>query len=143
MRAKILLRVASILMLMHAIGHTFGQMGWKQSTDPAQNRVIQQMTGPKFPFMGVYRSMGNYFDGYGYSVSISILVTVLILWFVSADLSSNTLLIKKIILMISLSLSAIGIDELVFFFPFAAGTTLLASVCGFISFYLLVKPPKK
>jgi hypothetical protein len=142
MAAKILLRIASALMLIHAIGHTFGQMGWKQSTDPIQNRVIQEMTGPKFPFMGVSRSMGNYFDGYGYSVSISILVIVLILWFVSADLRSNTLLIKKIIFMVSLSLTATGIDELIFFFPFAACTTLLASSCGFISFYLLLKQSK-
>ncbi len=133
---KILLRIAAALMLIHGLGHTIGHSGWKKSTDPIQQGVIHQMIGPKFPFMGVTRSMGEYFDGYGYACSIFMLLCTLVLWFTSGELGGSPGLAKKIILTMSVCLLAWGIDELIFFFPFAAGTSLLASACTLAAFVL-------
>jgi hypothetical protein len=80
---KILLRIAAILMVVHFFGHTLGFSGWKKATDPVQQDVIKQMTGPKFPLMGAIHSMGEYYDGFGYGCSIAILLFILTLWFVS------------------------------------------------------------
>jgi hypothetical protein len=132
---KILLRIAAALMLIHFLGHTMGHSGWKKSTDPVQGEVIRQMTGPKFPFMGVTRSMGEYFDGYGYACSVGMLLFVLVLWFLSGELTNAAGLAKKLMLSAALCLLACGIDELIFFFPFAACTTMLAFVLTLVAFF--------
>ncbi len=113
---KILLRIAAVLMLIHGSGHTIGHSGWKNSTDQIQQGVIRQMTGPKFPFMGVMRSMGEYFDGYGYACSIAILFFTLVLWFTSGELHASPGLAKKMMLTMFVCLFAWGIDEVIFFF---------------------------
>jgi hypothetical protein len=135
--AKILLRIASILMLTHLIGHSLGQNGWKNATDPVQKEVGRQMMGPKFPFMGVSRSMGDYFDGYGYSASVSMLLFIVLLWIASCAVSLAADLLTRLVLTLALGLLAISIVEYVYFFPFAAGTTLLASLLVFMSWYRL------
>jgi hypothetical protein len=133
---KILLRIASALMLIHVLGHTVGFSGWKKPTDPVQQEVIRQMTGPKFPFMGVTRSMGEYYDGFGYGCTVGMLLFILVLWFVSGELYAAPGLAKKLLLSVALCLLAWGIDELIFFFPFAACLTLLAFVLTLTAFFL-------
>ena len=136
---KILLRVAAILMLVHLLGHSAGFSGWKKASGPAQQEVIKQMTVPRFPFMGAIHSMGDYYDGFGYGCSIAILMFILLLWFVSGELSTSPRLAKKVILTISICLLAWGMDELLFFFPFATCISLLSF--GFtITAYFLYKP---
>jgi hypothetical protein len=137
--SKILLRIAAALMLIHGLGHTIGHSGWKNSTDPVQQGVIHQMTGPKFPFMGVTRSMGEYFDGYGYACSIAMLLCTLVLWLTSGELYHSPGLAKKMMLTMSVCLLGWGADEIIFFFPFAAATSLLAGACA-VGAFLLYKP---
>ncbi|CAN5406881.1 hypothetical protein BH09BAC6_BH09BAC6_12510 [soil metagenome] len=134
---KILLRIAAILMLIHSVGHTIGQSGWTKTTDPVQQEVIRQMTGPKFMFMGVQRSMGNYFDGYGNALTISLLVFLISLWLVSGELAANPLA-KKLSLFLSIALLAWAADEFIYIFPFAACTTLLAAICTFAGWLVAV-----
>ena len=97
------------------------------------------MTGHKFPFMGVNRSMGEYFDGYGIGCSIAMAVFVLVLWSVSGELKTSPGLAKKIMLSIAVCLLAWGVDEMVFFFPFAASLTLIA-FASTMAAYFLYKP---
>jgi hypothetical protein len=137
MKPKILLRIAAILILIHAVLHTFGFSGWK--TDPARREVIQQMTGQKLPFMGASRNMGEFYDGFGYASSIALLLIASLLWIVSGELLSNRSLAKKVILILSFGLLFWGIDELIYFFPFAASISLLACICGFWSLFGLSK----
>jgi hypothetical protein len=138
MIVKILLRISSILMLIHLIGHTFGQNGWKKTTDPVLKEVGKQMMGPKFPFMGVFRSMGDYFDGYGYTASVNMLLFVIILWLASYAISPGNDFLNYVVLTLAFGLLLVSIIEFKYFFPFAAGITLLASVLVFISWYLLI-----
>jgi hypothetical protein len=138
MIVKILLRISSILMLIHLVGHTFGQNGWKKTTDPVLKEVGKQMMGPKFPFMGVFRSMGDYFDGYGYTASVNMLLFVVILWLASYAISPGNSFLNNVVLTLAFGLLLVSIIEFKYFFPFAAGITLLASVLVFISWYLLI-----
>ena len=141
----LLLRTASILMLIHLIGHTIGHSGWRKATDPAVRPVIAEMTGPKFPFMGAVRSMGDFYDGYGYACSIAMLLFVVLLWLIGGDEaggsdssdSSGSPLGRRLTLVVAVALLVWGIDELIFFFLFAACTTLLACLCCFIAFALM------
>jgi hypothetical protein len=131
MKPKLLLRIAAIIILIHGILHTTGFSQWKQDPDPAKHELIKQMTGQRFPFMGTSRNMGEYYDGFGYSCSIALFLIAILLWIVSGELSSNPSLPKKIIAVISFSLLVWATVEVIYFFPFAAGLTLVASICGF------------
>jgi len=111
--------------------HTIGFTQWKQDTDPAKREVIKQMTGQKFPFMGTSRNMGDYYDGFGYAASIALILIAVLLWIASGELSANPSLAKRVITVISAALLIWAIDEIIYFFPFAAGLTLAASICGF------------
>ena len=126
MKPKILLRIASIVMVLHDIGHMGGSLTWKQAADPEKQQVINQMTEHKFPFMGAMRSMGDYYDGYGYASALAILLISIILWIISDSATQNPNLAKKILIAVSTILLAWGINELIFFFPFAASFSLLA-----------------
>jgi hypothetical protein len=139
MKPKLLLRIAAILILIHGVLHTTGFSQWKQDPDPARHEVIKQMTAQKIPFMGTSRNMGEYYDGFGYASSIALILIAVLLWIVSGELSANPSLAKKVIIVISFSLLVWATDELIYFFPFAAGLTLVASICGFGSLLGLAK----
>jgi len=139
MKPKLLLRIAAILIFVHAVLHTIGFSGWKDATDPVQKGVIDQMTGHKFPFMGAVHSLGDYYQGFGYGCSIALLLIAVVLWLVSNDLSSNSNLAKKVVLVISYALLLWGIDEYIFFFPFATCITFAACICSRWSVYLMKK----
>jgi hypothetical protein len=86
------------------------------------------MTEHRFPFMGAVRSLGDYYDGYGFAASLALLLIATILWVVSGSATQSPALARKLCLSIAVILLAWGIDELVFFFPFAAAFSLLAMV---------------
>ncbi len=60
MKPKILLGVAAILMLLHAIGHTVGVHSWKNPVDPKHEAVISAMVNDSYLFMGKLGSMGKF-----------------------------------------------------------------------------------
>lgn len=139
MGPKILLRIASVLMLFHDVGHTIGHSGWKHSPDPAKQQIIDQMIGSRFPFMGAVHSMGDYFEGYGYTASLALLLIAAILWLLSDAPAQTGPLVKKLLIVTTVTLLAWGIAELIYFFPFAASFTLLAALLTSISIFRISK----
>jgi hypothetical protein len=131
MKPKILLRIAAILMFIHCVLHTIGFSGWK--TDPTRQGVIKAMTGQKLPFMGANRSMGEFYDGFGYASTIAILLIAVSLWIVSGELASRSLA-KKMILTLAVILVFWGLDEIIYFFPFAASISWLSGICCFFAY---------
>ena len=128
MKSKLLLRMASVVVIFHDLGHSFGMLGWRHSPDPLKQEVINQMLGHKSPFMGADRSMADYFEGYSYAATIALLLIGVLLWMVSDAPAQNQALTKKILIAVAASLLIWGIDELIFFFPFAASFSLFAAL---------------
>jgi uncharacterized membrane protein YedE/YeeE len=136
MTPKLLLRIAAVLILIHLIGHSIGHSSWKKNTDPAKIPVIRLMTGPKFPFMGVNRSMGDYFDGYGYIASVTLALLVVLLWLSSNHTADRNPFVHQTILILGLILVAIGLLEFTFFFPFAACISSLSGILAISAWFL-------
>lgn len=136
MNPKILLRTASVIMLLHVIGHTIGHSGWKKAPDPEKQEVITHMTGKSFAFMGAERSMGDYYDGYGYASTLAMLLVIALLWVLSGETSP---LAQKGVLLVTIFLFGWGVDELIYFFPMAAGFSLVSGLFALISFFQLRK----
>jgi len=139
MKPKILLRIAAILILIHSVLHTYGFNTWKEAPDPVYKTIVDGMTGHKFPFMGAMRSLGDFYEGFGYAGSIALFLIAVVLWFVSGETSRSANLSKKIIYAVGIALIAWGVDELIFFFPFAAIITLTAAMLTLLSGFLVTK----
>jgi hypothetical protein len=137
MTPKLLLRIAAILIFIHATLHTVGTLSWKQAPDPVEQQVIHGMTGHQFPFMGATHSLGDYYQGFIYFGSIALFLFAVLLWMLSGELASGNRLAKNITLALSYALLIWAADEWIYFFPFAAGITFAACLCTRWSVYLV------
>ena len=128
MKPKLLLKIASSLLLLHLLGHLMGTFAWKKFTEPVKEEVVRQMTENKFPFMGADRSMANSMDGFCWAVSIALVFFALVLWMIAEEKTTMSNLSKKILGTIAICLFLWSIDEFIFFFPLAAIMSLLAAL---------------
>ena len=140
MNAKLSLRIAAIIMFLHDAGHIMGTLTWKKVSDPIEADVINRMDGNRFPFMGAVKSIGEHYDGYALATALALLLIAIILWLVSGAVEEDSNLSRKIIFTLSAILLFWGVDELLFFFPFAAAFSLLACV---LCIYSLLKIGKR
>lgn len=139
MKPKLLLRVAAVLMLLHAIGHTFGVHSWKNPVDPKYEAVINAMVNDSYLFMGKLGGMGKFYEGFGYACTIAMLLIVALLWLASGVTEATAALVRKILIVMTIILFAWGIDELIFFFPFAASFTIIAALLTIVAILNLKK----
>lgn len=139
MSPKVLLRIASVLIFIHALGHTIGHAGWKKSPEPLKDGVIQQMTGHTYQFMGASHTYGDYFEGYGYACVVALFLIAVLLWIISGD--GNAALARKIAVAIGVALLVWAGVEQVYFFLAASGLSFFACVCTFAAAFLMKKQP--
>lgn len=128
MKAKLLLRIAAVLMLLHTLGHTIGALTWKEAPNARVGTVITGMEKEHFDFMGRSVSLGAFFDGYGFSMIGVLLLVSILLWILAAEQN------RRFILVLGLFLLFLGIIEFVYFFPFAAAFSLLAGISTLLAY---------
>jgi hypothetical protein len=136
MDSKILLRISSILIGVHGLLHSIGHSAWKAATDPLEQNIIHTMCGQSFVFMGRSRSLGDYFEGYGYACSVAMILIAVLYWLLSSEINSMT---GKLTFAISIGLIAWAGIEWNYFFPLAAAMTGTAAICGLIACLILRK----
>jgi hypothetical protein len=93
----------------------------------------------KFPFMGATRSLAEFYEGFGYAATIAMLLIAALFWILAGGINADKVLAKKIITALAAGLLVWTANELIFFFPFAAGNTLLAAGFSLFTLYLLAK----
>lgn len=133
MKPAILLRIAAIIMLLHTVGHTFGTLGWKKTTDPKKQEVISQMTDNNFPFMGANHSFGDAMDGYGFTIILALLLDSKLLWMMARSYKTAPQLTRNILIFLGVLLLLQGVLELKYFFPLAASFTLISAALTLIA----------
>jgi hypothetical protein len=78
MKPALLLRIASIITLLFAVGHT---LGGAQSWSPAgETDVLRAMRSYHFDAGGVSRSYLDFYLGLGFTVSVYLLLQAVLLW---------------------------------------------------------------
>ena len=135
MTAKLLLRIASILMLLHTIGHTIGALTWKDAPNPAVGQVVSGMQSQHFDFMGRSVTLGGFFEGYGFTMIGVLLLVTIFLWLFSSQ-SANPLT-KSLLPVLALFLLVMGVIEYIYFFPFAAAFSFLAGLCSVVALVVI------
>lgn len=128
MKPTTLLRIASGCMIFHLLGHTMGHSQWKEGAEPARKEVVQKMLDNKFEFMGVSRSYGDYYMGYGWNLWFVLLMLALILWGISKPSQENPSFAIKVLFPILICLSAFSVLDYLYFFPLVAITCLVAAI---------------
>lgn len=136
MKPKLLLRLAALCILIHLIGHFFGHFSWKETPDPVKQEVIRQMTGPRFEFMGVMRSMGDYFEGYGLILFVVYAMSIALILAAARYADSNHDIARNVLTPIGIGYLAMGTIELMYFFPFAASISLAAGALVILAIFL-------
>lgn len=78
MRASLLYRISAILLLLFAIGHTFGFL----QVDPnwGVDALVQSMKSLHFDINGVQRTYWDFFVGFGLFVTVFMLLASLFAW---------------------------------------------------------------
>ena len=133
MKPKMLLRIASVIMFLHLAGHMVGASTWKNNPDANVREVIKGMTEHAFVFMGASQTLAGHHEGYGFAGALALLFFAIVLWIVSNADAQTKSMSRKITLAVSVVLLLWGIDELIYFFPFAASFSFIASALGFYS----------
>jgi hypothetical protein len=128
MKAKILLRTGSVIMLLHTLGHTIGALTWKEAPNAAVKQVVDGMLNNRFDFMGRSASIGDFYAGYGYTMIGVLLLIAILLWLLSTQPS------LPVILALGIFLLFLGVIEFIYFFPFAAAFSLLAGIATLLAY---------
>ena len=140
MKPKILLRIASLVIFLHAIGHTIGALTWKKDADPTIQQVVDDMISHKFIFMGALRSIGDFYEGYGITMTFVLLLVAVLLWQLSKFSVKYPVPTARLLISISLSLVVIALIEFRYFF-FLPGT--FSMIAGLLSTWSLLFILKK
>ncbi len=133
MKPKLLLRLASLVMLLHTIGHTMGALTWDQAPNTALANVIRGMKSEHFDFFGRQVSLGMFFQGYGYSMICVLLLIVATLW-ISARNPIDTMTQQLLPYLITF-LALFAVIEWIYFFPMPAAMSSVAAVLTFLGWW--------
>jgi hypothetical protein len=139
MKAKLLLRIAAGLILIHLLGHGMGHRTWDKPTDPNMQEVVNAMLSYKTEFMGATKSMGDYYNGYSLILFFVYGMSICIVWLSSGFISHQRDIAKKILYPVGLTYVAFGIIEFLYFFPFAATISLGAGLLILFTLFTLKK----
>ena len=128
MKAKLLLRIAAGLILVHLLGHTVGHMTWDAPEDAKMKEVVTTMKSHKAEFMGATKSMADYYIGYSLMIFGLFAMSALLLWFISGFVNDQRQIANRLLFPIGVVYVFFGIIEYVYFFPFAASMSFLAGL---------------
>lgn len=129
MKAKILLRIAAVLILVHLLGHSVGHSTWNEPEDAKMQDVVTSMYSHKAEFMGAVKSMADYYNGYSLMIFFLFGMSICILWIVSGFIHLQRKIAISILLPVAFSYIAFGLIEFIHFFPFAGA---LSSIVGLL-----------
>jgi hypothetical protein len=79
MNSTVLYRVASVLLVLFALGHTLGFLHFVPPTPEAQ-AVREAMNSVAFPAQGSVRTYGAFYMGFGLNVSVYLVFSAFLAW---------------------------------------------------------------
>jgi hypothetical protein len=90
-----MLRIASVISLLFAIGHSLG--GLSKWSPPGETPVLRAMADSRFDVMGASRSYLDLYVGLGWSISIFMLLQTVLLWQLAGMARTDAARVKPMI----------------------------------------------
>ncbi len=88
MRAAVLYKIASVMLLLFAAGHTFGFLRFTPPS--AEGRAVyESMNSVHFQVKGSSFSYGGFYRGFGLSITVNMLFSAFLCWYLGALAGSN------------------------------------------------------
>jgi hypothetical protein len=130
MRPSLFLRAASVLTMLHCIGHTVGGVfSVDAAPTPEEAAVITAMKSHRFEVMGSMRSFWDFFFGYGLFISINFLVQAVLFWQLASLAKRGLKEIRPIIACFFLAYIGFAILAWNYFFVLPAIEEVLIASC--------------
>lgn len=95
MNPSILLRVASVITLLFAAGHTMG--AWESWSPAGETEVLGAMRTFRFDAEGVNRTYLDFYLGFGFVISVYLLLQAILLWQLAAITKLEPLNVRPLI----------------------------------------------
>lgn len=128
MSARVLYRIASVLLVLFAAGHTFGFLKFKPPTAEglavhnAMHNVQFQIRGKSFTYEGFYR-------GFGLFISAQLLFSAYLAWTLGSLAATNPSSIGTLgWIFFSLQLASVALSW-IYFFPVTVFISALVALC--------------
>jgi hypothetical protein len=115
MKPFVLLRAASIVALLYAVGHTMG-FPWVPDKGPETAAIVQSMAAHTFDAMGARRSLLDFYLGFGISISVFMFAQAILLWMVAAQTRLDAPRMRPIIALFLLSFVVNAVIAGIYFF---------------------------
>jgi hypothetical protein len=125
---KLLIRIASGLMLFFAFGHSMGHLTRRDVDDPKVTQVLQVMTDTQFDLFGHITNYDGMYNGLSLDLIFTLIVFTIILWHISNLGAENKKLAIKLLLPVTVCVLAFSITNFMFFFSIPAVTCLVAGL---------------
>ena len=137
MGTTIALRIASVLSLLTAAGHT---LGGRSSWSPVgENDTLRAMRSFHMDVFGASRTYHDFFLGFGYSLSIYLLLQAVLLWLLASLAKRDLKSARPFIGAFLLASAALVIVSWVFIFPVPAAFSASVTICLIVSYALALK----
>jgi hypothetical protein len=138
MRASILYRIAAVLLLLFAAGHTFG---FRQS-DPTWgvDALLSSMRSIHFDVQGFNRSYWDLFQAAGFSVGVFYLFAAILAWQLGGLPAASLALMRGTLWAFALCFAAITVVSWKFLFILPIAFSIVITICLAAAAWLSAKP---
>jgi hypothetical protein len=137
MKPSLLLRIASILSLLFAAGHTSGGLSlWSPA---GETEVLGAMRSFHFDALGTSRSYLAFYLGFGYMIGVYQLLQAVVLWQLASIAKTDAFRIRPLIGAFMLASIASAVLAWRFFFVVPIVCSIAIAVCLGLAFYLVGK----
>ena len=128
MKSPILLRIASILTLVHAVLHTVGGVFGKTSPGAA-SVAVQAMQVNQFLVAGHMRNFWEFYRGLGLAVTILLTAEAVVFWFLASMAKAEPRRIVPILVTFSVAYGVFSLNSYEYFFWAPAVTEICIAAC--------------
>jgi hypothetical protein len=139
MRASIFYRIAAVLLLLFAAGHT---LGFRQS-DPAWgvDSLLAGMRSIHFDVQGFNRSYWDLFEAAGFSVGVFYLFSAILAWQLGGLPAASLVLMRGTLWAFALCFAAITVVSWRYLFILPIAFSIVVTICLTIAAWLSAKQP--
>jgi hypothetical protein len=127
MKTALWLRIAAIISLLFAVGHTLG--GRRSWSFTGEAEVLHAMRTFRVQAFGVSRTYMDFYRGFGYSLSVAMLLQSVLLWQLAALAVQNPSQTRPMILSFVLASITGGIVAWTLIFPVPALIGSAVTMC--------------
>lgn len=131
----LLLRIASVIALLFAVGHTMGSP-WT----PGPASVVEVMKSVSFDAMGANRSYWEFYFGFGVTISVYMFAQTALLWLLATLAKTQPAATRPFVVVLLASYAANGFVAWKYFFPLPLVLSVAIVIC--LALALVVSKPR-